>query len=431
MVRKLASIVVISEVLPIEGADRLELAKMKGKGWQVVVQKGEFSVGDLCVYFEIDSFLNPEDERYAFLRDRCLRKFVSKSGNVLREGLKIKTIKLRGVISQGLLMPLDKFPELTSRIIRYEHEEMGETKFEPLIGTDVFITETLDEYKERIRTTREQYKAEHGEDYPYEWKYYFIGDHCESVIGADVTKVLRVEHYDEVKEQLQPAMGNPICADAMGRFPERLGPRSDEDRIQNLGDWFEKMKGRRFQVSCKHDGTSCTVAYSPTVDAENPDIVCSRNLRLKRETAAGTVPVYWQMAKKYDILGKLKTVYEATGKEYMIQGEVVGPGIQKARNKEMEYKFLCFRMWDIKEQKFVNPSETFKFCKEHDILHVQIIKDDFPFFDEITTMEEALKFAEGKTAEGNEREGVVLKAVDSKPFASCKIVSNRYLLHED
>jgi RNA ligase (TIGR02306 family) len=108
--RKLASIVEIATCDPIPDTDRLSVATMKGKGWQVVVGRNEFKPGDLCVYFEIDSFLDPNDERYVFLRDRCLRKFVSKSGNVLREGLKIKTIKLRGVLSQGLLMPLDKFP---------------------------------------------------------------------------------------------------------------------------------------------------------------------------------------------------------------------------------------------------------------------------------------------------------------------------------
>ena len=62
---------------------------------------------------------------------------------------------------------------------------------------------------------------------------------------------------------------------------------------------------------------------------------------------------------------------------------------------------------------------------------MQIVKDDFAFFDEITTMEEALKFAEGKTAEGNEREGVVLKTIDSLPYASFKIVSNKYLMKQE
>ena len=60
-----------------------------------------------------------------------------------------------------------------------------------------------------------------------------------------------------------------------------------------------------------------------------------------------------------------------------------------------------------------------------------MLHEDFPFFDEVTTMDEALKFAEGKTARGHEREGLVFKTVDDGPFASFKAVSNRYLLKGD
>ena len=109
MARKLASIVEIESCDPIPDTERLSVATMKGKGWKVVTGRDEFHRGDLAVYFEIDSYLPSGDERYAFLKDRCLKRFVSKSGNVLREGIRIKTIKLRGVISQGLLMPLSAF----------------------------------------------------------------------------------------------------------------------------------------------------------------------------------------------------------------------------------------------------------------------------------------------------------------------------------
>lgn len=390
MSRKLASIVRISKVSPIENADRLEVAEMEGKGWKVVIQKGEFMVGDEAVYFEIDSFLNPDDERYAFLRERCLRKFVSKSGSVLRQGLKIKTIKLRGVISQGLLMPIDKFPELLDRFVDFKGERL--LRYDP---------------------------EKEGYDCP-----------CTPLIGADVTKLLNVEHYDEVREQLQPAMGNPISADALGKFPSDFIPKTDEERIQNLGDWFQTLKGRRWQVSCKHDGTSCTIAFSPTIDSDNPNIVCSRNLRLKREAADGKIPVYWQMAEKYGILDTLAKLF-GEGEEYAVQGEIVGPGINKCRNKETDLKFFCFRIYDIKNQKWVNPKKTVELCTKLNIPHVQIVKDDFAFFDEITTMDDALKFAEGKTLEGNEREGIVCKTVDDKPFASFKVVSNRYLLKQE
>lgn len=388
MARKLASIVEIESCDPIPDTERLSVATMKGKGWKVVTGRDEFRHGDLCVYFEIDAALDPTDDRYSFLRERCLRKFVSKGRNVLREVIRIKTIKLRGVVSQGLLMPLSQFPEVTDRIIWNEEKQK-------------------DEFDE-------------GE----------TGAGLVDVVGADLTALLHVEHYDEVKEQLQPAMGNPISADAMGPFPSALGPRSDEERIQNLGDWFETMKGRKWEVSVKADGTSCTVAYSPSVDAETPFIVCSRNLRLKREMADGKIPVYWQMAEKYGLLAKLESYYDHGGRELMLQGEIVGPGIQSCRNKEHEYTFKCFRIWDVHEQCFINPNETVEICNEMGIPHVEVVATGFPFFDEITTMDAALKYAEGKTAEGNEREGVVLKTCDDGPYYSCKIINNNYLLKQ-
>ena len=98
--RKLATIRVIDELNPIEGADAIECAVVGG--WKVVVKKGEYSVGDLAVYLEIDSWVPTE-----------LAPFLSK-GKEPREfegikGERLRTVKLRGQISQGLLLPL---PEL-------------------------------------------------------------------------------------------------------------------------------------------------------------------------------------------------------------------------------------------------------------------------------------------------------------------------------
>lgn len=387
MSRKLVSIVEIASCDPIPETERLSVARMKGKGWQVVVGRGEFKPGDLCLYFEIDSFIPSTDERFAFLRERCLRKFVSKGGNVLREGLKIASVKLRGVVSQGLLMPLGKFAEVTDNIVNMD-------------GVDRFCSPTNG-----------------GETATGE------------VVGADVTDLLHVENYDEVKERLQPAMGNPLSSDAMGPFPS-LVPKTDEERVQNLGDWFTTMKGRIWQVTQKHDGTSCTIAYSPTVDPDDPGIVCSRNQRLKAFGANGSVPVHWQVAAKYKIIDRLRELYENSGgrEEFAIQGEIVGPGINADRNRENEYVFYAFRMWLIQEQRFLGPDRLVKICREMGIPHVNVIKDEFKFFDEITNMEDALRFAEGKTPEGNEREGVVCKTVDDGPYASFKVVSNKYLL---
>ena len=95
--RKLATIRVISQLKPIKGADLIEVAVIDG--WEVVIKKGEFNVGDLCVYFEIDSWIPTE-----------LAPFLSKGKEprIYRgvKGERLKTIKLKGQISQGLVLPI-------------------------------------------------------------------------------------------------------------------------------------------------------------------------------------------------------------------------------------------------------------------------------------------------------------------------------------
>ena len=416
MARTLASVVEISKVSPIEGADRLEVVEMVGKGWKVVTQKGEFHEGDLAVFFEIDSALNPTDERYVFLKDRCLRKFVSKSGNVLREVIKIKTIKLRGVYSQGLLMPLSNFigKELHYTVCPATLEDVKAVDGTPLTEEDIKGMEVADIYYFKHHDATEDTPA--------------CDERVSVTVGSDLTELLHVEHYDEIKEQLQPAMGNPLCADAKGRFPVDFVPKSDEDRLQGHLDFFEKYKGLTFEVTAKDDGSSETIAYSPTIDEDDPLVVCSRNLRLKRPEEGGKVSAFWQVVAKYGIEDKLKSLYESTGKEYALQGECVGCGINGNKDRYSDFEFHVFRIWDIRESHFVAPEERREICKRLDIPHVQVVAKNFPFFDKITTMEEALKFAEGKTLRGNEREGVVLKQDDGKGDLHFKIVSNRYLL---
>lgn len=123
--RKLASIQKILKVTPIEGADKIELSHVLG--WQVVTKKGEFKEGDYCVYFEVDSFL-PEDPRFEFLRASSFKK-----SELLGEGFRLRTAKLRGQISQGLCLPTETFPELSGETL-YEGmdvtERLGVRKWE-------------------------------------------------------------------------------------------------------------------------------------------------------------------------------------------------------------------------------------------------------------------------------------------------------------
>lgn len=116
MERKLVSIQKILNLKPIDGADRIEQATVLG--WNMVVKKGEFKEGDLCIFFEIDSILPDGPEWSEFMRSRNFR---------------VKTAKFKGVLAQGLALPLS--------ILAHDHEKFGD--IDPRgtlqIGDDVTI----------------------------------------------------------------------------------------------------------------------------------------------------------------------------------------------------------------------------------------------------------------------------------------------------
>ncbi len=120
--RKLASVQYVHGVSPIEGADRIELVRVLG--WQCVAKKGEFKVGDLAVYFEIDSFL-PVVPEFEFLRPGSF-----KNSELLGEGFRLKTQRFRGQISQGLVLPLSILPEGEWSIGDDVTEQLGVRKWE-------------------------------------------------------------------------------------------------------------------------------------------------------------------------------------------------------------------------------------------------------------------------------------------------------------
>jgi len=102
--RKLVSIQRISKLEVIPGADKIELATVKG--WKVIVQKGLHRENDLVAFCEPDSFL-PIDKRYEFLHKSGYKKTVN-----LGEGYRVKIMKMRGQVSQGLILPLSDLHEL-------------------------------------------------------------------------------------------------------------------------------------------------------------------------------------------------------------------------------------------------------------------------------------------------------------------------------
>ena len=107
--RSLVTIQKVTEVKAIPDADFIELIVIRG--WQCVSKKGEFQPGDPCVYFEVDSYL-PIDERYEFLR-----KTSHRVNEYMGEGFRVKTVRFRGEISQGLALPVSAFPEIADPVV--------------------------------------------------------------------------------------------------------------------------------------------------------------------------------------------------------------------------------------------------------------------------------------------------------------------------
>ena len=143
--RKLATIRRIAEISPIEGADAIECVTVDG--WKVVTKKGEFKEGDLCVYFEIDSVL-PIREEFEFLRKGCYVKkdWLVSETNPTGEGFRLKTIRLRGQISQGLIVTIETLRSITEnqeiKSIAW-HEELDVTDWCGVVKWDPPVPATL------------------------------------------------------------------------------------------------------------------------------------------------------------------------------------------------------------------------------------------------------------------------------------------------
>ncbi len=119
---KLATVEKVLSLAPIPGADKIVLARILG--WDVVVKKDEFSVGDLCVYIPIDTQVDVSRECFKFLAS-------SKNPSKI---VKIQTTKLRGVWSQGLALPISCLGEDIDSSVLVEStdvtDKLGVTKYE-------------------------------------------------------------------------------------------------------------------------------------------------------------------------------------------------------------------------------------------------------------------------------------------------------------
>ena len=415
-VRELAYVVRIQEIKPIEGYDRVEYARVEA-GWWIVVRKEQFKVGDLAIYFEIDSKV-PETPPFEFMRDRKFR---------------VKTIRLCHVLSQGLLMSASDFgwviDAADGSIIIPPQKRMGKTE---VLNEGDFLTK-------RLGVT-----------------YYEVEDNVRKDTYTDPVISMKSRHKKLfsrkwVKWIMRFSWGRKIMLFFFGRKPKKKSgwpiefvSKTDEDRIQNRVDLFLSKDIRKWMATEKIDGSSAT--YLITGFGRNRKYyVCSRNVVFDTPEKENNNfykdsdgNIYTEISEKYNIknvLGKtLDILHERDNyiKFLAIQGEIFGGTIQKRKyiidGRKDVHDIRLFNIIfgaDKNNSVRLNPIKGREFADTYlKIPFVPIVNEEYYI---PKTCEEILSIASGASQiDGGMREGLVFRTEDGKD--SFKAVDNEFLL---
>lgn len=294
---KLASIEIIADIAPHPNADALDVAKILG--WQTIVKKGQFKVGDRVVFIVIDTILP----------DAPWSEFLKKGDSKIR----LKTIKLRGQYSQGLTLPISVL-----------------------------------------------------EEHAQSWQ-----------VGADVGGLLGIKKY----EKEIPAC---LAGDVKGNFPLHIAPKTDEDNGLSYPDVVEYTLRKPCFATLKLDGSSCTIIVENGVIEH----VCSRNMSLKESDRNG----FWIAAKKLKLDGF---------KSLIIQGELMGPGVQGNQLGLTEPTLFVYQVkldskqWSDYDEMLAIAREIGAHCVG--LIHWDMLGVDIPFLQKIA---DSVTLPNGQPAEG-------------------------------
>lgn len=405
--RKLVTFRVIDEIKPHDNADKLELALIGG--WQCIVKKDDFKAGELVIFFEIDSLL-PIKPEFEFLRQYSYiqKEWLKSESNPEGERFRLKTVRLRQEISQGLIIPIPQDDEVLQNMIKQEVSD---------IEYDIF--------------------------------------------DLDLSEHFGVIKYDPPEKILSARMGGR----PRGDFPAWIR-KTDQERIQNIDfkQFHESIKtGEVFEVTQKYDGSSLTCFYllpdSQYADEKYNGLgICSRNVYLKHQADENNHDVGNNAFVQTVFNTKLNEAIEKTAKtlgyDIAVQGELIGEGIQENLHGIQGYQLHVFDIFNITKQKYLLPDErkeVFKLLKYNgftdyhvdnhtylcgvfslrslwgNIMQEQSDESDELHPQHISEMREIiLAYTEYTLPSGNPNEGLVFKS-HSRDF-SFKAVSNSYLL---
>ena len=355
--RALAHIEKIEWISPIKGKDRIVLAGVLG--WTVIIQKAEYNVGDKCIFCEIDSVF-PEKPEFEFLRSKKYR---------------IRTMKMSGVLSQGICFPLSMLPEGNYEIGDDVTELMGIIQYEG----------TMDVEAEEENGCDGKYPA-----FLLKWKWF------RKLMGSN-------------------------AGSSSGGFPKFV-EKTDEVRIQNAPYFLQQ--DCRFVATEKVDGQSGTFTLRREKGKHfwNRDkydfAVCSRNQRKKKKDNSS----FWTVAKRYDLE---KVLHRLIGNHewVAIQGECVAPNVQGNKYHVKTADLYVFNL--IYPTGRVGSLEAAKIVEKQGLKFVPIIEEAVDLKGK--SVAEVLEYATGQSQLYDTlREGVVFRSQDG--VRSFKAVSPEFLM---
>lgn len=374
--RALAYITRVTGISPMD-ADRLESVDILG--WHVVCGKGEFKVGDLGVFIEVDS-LCPEQPPFSemeFLKSKYY---------------KVKTQKIRGVYSQGLFIPLSAFGD--KLVNAKEGDDVTE-----LLGITYIVAADNKRKKSGPMTKDEKWQA----------------------IAARHPMLRR-----KVPNWMKPLFFIIFKNDLKKKEWPTWVVKTDEERVQNLV--YDHLRGEKWIVTEKIDGSSATFTMKrrkPTLfDRSKYDFyICSRNVVFDMPVKN----IYWEMAEKYHIETAMwNWLMNHPDVEWLtLQGEVFGGGVQKRDYSSGEHHLMIFNFIDSVKGRWNTLDMGREIFNEfRGMSPVPVLDREFEL---PATCDELLQYAEGKSEIDNlPREGVVLRSMDGK--RSFKAVSNSFLV---
>jgi RNA ligase (TIGR02306 family) len=335
--RKLVTLRTVSKLTPIEGADVIEVATVDG--WECVVKKGEFVEGDWGIYFEIDSMI-PH-------RDWCDHLFKNQK-DIDRGFLRIKSIRLRGQLSQGLMLPLPLLldTDLTDAI--------GVYKYEPPVPEDMSAKSRFPSFISKTDEERIQNLINYLPEYSKKLVY-----RTEKLEGSSIT-IHCVKNEEESTEK------DVVWEYGVSSRNLELKLEIEMKDLESLVDDFKIIK----------------------VPSENKFVTTARNMKLE---------------------AKMKVWCDIHDKDLVLQGELIGTSIQDNIYNLKEKTIRFFTAQDGKNKR-LNYDEFIEIINELELVTVPVLdvnvslSDDFDYL-----LKDADGTSE---LYDTPREGVVYRAMD-------------------